>query len=238
MQESENRFFRYVWRFNALAIAVATTICGLLGLYAGFSIFGETRPSRPANFVKADVQDKVSEEYWLGTPGVTPGTSFVRIPLFRGPQSYGPSSLRLKSGGARSVVDLLFLNIANNESRWLFNGVGQLIVEERSLFNKLREFPDQPRTAVGVIYTVVEKDSNGDSRLTEEDAVSLATSAVDGSGYRKLIEGIDQLHSVQQVSDDKVLVLYQKGQQIISELYSVPAMAPLSQVGIPKVNLN
>ena len=84
----------------------------------------------------------------------------------------------------------------------------------------------------------IEKDSNGDNRLTEKDAVSLATSKIDGTNYKRLIEGIDQLYSIQQVSDDRVLVLYQKNQQTFSEVYSVPSMERLAQANVPKVDSN
>src|SRR5262249_30212368 len=135
-------------------------------------------------------------------------------------------------------VNYLFLNISTNKSKWLFERADQLIVENQVLFNKLKGSPDESRTGVGVFYVVVDKDSNGDNRLSERDAVSLAASAVDGTNYRKLIEGIEQLYSVQQIADDKLLVLYQKNQQTFSELYSVPAMLPLKQANIPKVGLN
>jgi len=44
----------------------------------------------------------------------------------------------------------------------------------------------------------------GLSNLQLEDATT-----PDGTNYRKLIEGVDQLYSVKQIADDKVLVLYQ-----------------------------
>lgn len=60
------------------------------------------------------------------------------------------------------------------------------------------------------------------------------TEPITGSWF----EGIERLYSIQQIADDKVLVLYQKNQQTISELYNVPAMVRLQQSSIPKVNLN
>jgi hypothetical protein len=241
VQQAENAFFRFVWRFNALAIAAATTLCLLLGLIFALEIFRDkTRPQRVTNVVNVDTQDKVSEEFSLGTPGVIAGTSHVRIPLYRG-QTYGSgSSLPLSKTSQRNVVNYLFLNASTNESKWLFSGVGQLVIEDRTLFNKVNEPLDRlrldpSRTGVGVIYSIVERDSNGDNRLTEKDAISLATSNVDGTNYRKLTEGIDQLYSIQQVSDDKVLVLYQKDQQTFSDVYSLPSMERLTQANIPKV---
>lgn len=138
----------------------------------------------------------------------------------------------------QQVVNLLFLNISTNESRWLFNGVGQLVLDSHTLFNKLKDANDPSRAAVAVVHVVVEKDTDGDKRLTEKDAISLATSATDGTNYRKLVEGVDQLYSVKQIADDKVLVLYQKNRETVSALYGVPSMALLMQASVPKVSLN
>jgi hypothetical protein len=239
MERSGNSFFDYVWQFNALAIAGAAVICILLGLYAGVMIFKqETRPRRITNVVNVGAQDKISEEFTLGSPATIAGTQYVRIPLYRG-QSYGASGGSLYSkSGQQNVVNYLFLNFSSNESRWLFESAGQLLISSQVLSNKLKTLPNEQNAAVGIIYTVVERDSNDDNRLTDKDAVSLAASAVDGTNYRKLIEGIERLYSVEQIADDKVLVLYQKNQQTISETYSVPAMVKLQQSSIPKVNLN
>jgi hypothetical protein len=235
VQPSESRFFKYVWRFNALAIAGAATTCIVLGLSAGLSIFNaEQRPHRVTNIVNVDQEDKASEEFSLGNPSAIAGISYVQVPLYRG-RRYGVGSIY--SGGSQQVVNLLFLNISTNESRWLFNGVGQ-VLDSHTLFNKLKDANDPSRAAIAVVHVVVEKDTDGDKRLTEKDAISLATSATDGTNYRKLIEGVDQLYSVKQIADDKVLVLYQKNRETVSALYGVPSMALLMQASVPKVSLN
>ncbi|MGY2907805.1 hypothetical protein [Bradyrhizobium sp. URHC0002] len=236
VQQNENGFFKFVWRFNALAIAGAATICIVLGLFAGLSIFNaEPRPHRGANVVNVDQESKASEEFSLGDPSAIAGIPYVQVPLYRG-RHYGVGSIY--SGGRQQAVNFLFLNISTNESRWLFSGVGQLILESHVLFNKLKDANDPSRAAVAVVHVVVEKDTDGDKRLTEKDAISLATSATDGTNYRKLVEGVDQLYSVKQIADDKVLVLYQKNRETVSELYGVPSMAPLLQASVPKVNMN
>ena len=235
VQPSESRFFKYVWRFNALAIAGAAIGVILLSVYTGFTLFSEaTRTRRVTQVVNVGQQEKVSEEFSLGSAVAIAGTSYVRVPLYRGqiyPGSYYPKR------SDQNVVNYLFLNTSTNENRWLLERVGQLIVESQILFNKVKSTPDEARTGVGVFYAVIDKDSNGDNRLSERDAVSLAAGAVDGTNYRKLIENIEQLYSIQQIADDKVLVLYQKNQQTFSELYSVPGMERLTQATIPKVDL-
>jgi hypothetical protein len=236
VEHSENSFFRFVWRFNALAIAGAAIVFLVLGVYAAASIFRqETRERRVTNVVNVSDRDKVSEEFTLGSPTSIAGTAYVQIPLYRG-QSYAASYYSKSSG--QNDVNYLFLNVSTNESKWVFEGAGQLIIVSKVLFSKLKSSRDESQTGVGLIYTVVEKDTNGDGRLSERDAVSLAVSDVDGRRYRKLIENIEQLYSVQQITDDKVLVLYQKNRQAMYELYSVPSMVQLQQSIIPQIKLN
>ena len=232
-----DRFFRGVWRFNALAIAGVTVLFVLLGLYLAATIIHEgIRPRQVTNVVKVGDQDAVANEFSLGTPGVISGTSYVLVPLFRG-QSYGSGSISLKRSD-RDIVNYLFVNTSTNEARWLFEGAGQLILDSHSMFNKMKTSPDDARTTVGSFHVVVDRNTNGDKRLSEQDAVSLAASAADGTGYRKLIEGIEQVYSVQQVADDKALVLYLKDKQTVSALFSLPSMVPLMQSSIPKLGSN
>ena len=235
MTGSESNFFGYVWRFNALAIAIASIGVILLGSYAAVAILMEkTRVRRVTNVVNVGENEKISEEFTLERPDVIAGTPYVRVPLRRG-QTYGGGSFSSKS--TVQIVNYLFLNTSTNRSRWLFERADQLILESHDVFSKLKSSPDETHRSVGMLYVVVDRDSNGDGRLSERDAQSLAASAVDGTDYRKLIEGIEQLYSVQQISDDRVLVLYQKNAQTVSELYSVPSMQPLTKANISKVGL-
>jgi hypothetical protein len=234
--QGENRFFKYVWRFNALVIAGAAVVVVILGVYAALQIFKtETGSRRVTNVVNVGDKDAVSEEFSLGRAAPIEGTSYVKIPLYRG-QSYN-ASYYLKNS-TQNTVNYLFVNTSSGESRWLLEGAGQLIIDSEVMFSKARSSPDERRLGIGIVYTLVEKDTNGDNRLTDRDAVSLAVSEIDGSQYRKLIEGADRLYSVAQVADDKVLVLYQKNQESVVELYGLPSMTRIQQSNIAKIKLN
>ncbi|MGJ4889210.1 hypothetical protein [Bradyrhizobium sp. HKCCYLR20261] len=228
-------FFRYVWRFNALAIAVAAILLIAVGAYAALRIFkDETRERRVTNVVNVSGQDRISEDLLLGRAIVVDGTRYVRIPLYRS-QTYGAASYYDKTSD-RNVVNYLFLDPAINQPRWLFDTGAQLIVSTQLMLNKLRLGADQ-REAVGMVYTVVEKDTNGDGRLTEKDAVSVAVSDISGANYRKLLDGVGRLDAVEQVADDKMLLLYQRDQDTVLEVYRLPSMERLSQSTIPKIKL-
>ena len=136
VKRSESGFFKYVWRFNALAIAGAATVCILLGIYGGVTLYKEeTRSRRVTNVVNVGEHENVSEEFSLGSPTIVAGTPYVRIPLYRG-QSYSASYYSKRS--ELNAVNFLFLNVSTNESRWLFERAGQLVVDSRVLFSKLR----------------------------------------------------------------------------------------------------
>ncbi|WP_284260498.1 hypothetical protein [Bradyrhizobium iriomotense] len=220
-----DRFFRRVWRFNALAIATVAVLLVLSGLIVvGTIAYDHMRPRRVTNVVNVGEQDAVSNEFSLGTPGAIAGTPFVEVSLYR-KQSYGGK------WSDNNVVNLLFVNSFTNESRWLFEGAGQLILGSHWMFNRA----DEARTAVavGAFYVVVDGDTNGDKRLSGNDLVSLAAVAADGTNYRKLIEGIEEIYFVKQVADDKALVLYLKDKQAMSALFSLPSMVPLTQAKLP-----
>jgi hypothetical protein len=206
-----DRFFRSVWRFNALAIATVAVLLVLSGLFAVVTIaYDHMRSRRVTDVVNVGEQDAVSDRFHLGTPRAIAGTPYVEASLHRS-QSYGDGS----------DVNVLFVNIFTNESRWLFEGTGQHILGNHWMFDRA----DERRTAVavGAFYIVGDRDTN----------VSLVAVAADGTHYTKLIEGIEKVYSVKQVADDKALVLYLKDKQAMSALFSLPSMAPLAQAKLP-----
>ncbi len=74
MQQYENRFFRIVWRFNALGIAGVAIFSVLLGSYLVYEIFKtKTRERQVTNVVNVGEpgqqdpgQQELKEQYALG----------------------------------------------------------------------------------------------------------------------------------------------------------------------------
>lgn len=234
MDQSENKFFKYVWRFNALIIAGAAAIfVFLLGGSIVIDLFqNKTRERGVANVVNLGGSGKADEKFVLGYPARIVGTHYVKIPLYRD-QSHDRSDYA--SSSQKTEVNYIFLNASTNESKWLLENTNQLFISDTALTEK--SLPAETSKAVAIVYTMVDNDSDGDGRLTTKDLITLSTSNIDGTDHRKLIQGIDRLYSVTQTADDKVLVLYEKNRETLSELYSVPSMKQLSQQKISQVNL-
>lgn len=233
--DGESRFFRYLWRFNAFAIAVASVGFIVLGVVIAMMLFADGRSRRVTNVVNLNQTENISEVFSWGSTELIAGTSYVWGALQRG-QSYGVGSLP-GSKNTIQTVNYVFLNTSTGESRWLFESADQLIASTYVQYRRFKYEPNDSREVVSILYVVIDKDTNGDRRLTEKDVSSLMASSVDGTSSRKLIEGIEELYVVRQVADDKVLVLYLKNGQTVSEIFSVPALLPLSRANIPKVGL-
>lgn len=235
MEQNENRFFKYLWRFNALVIAGAAVLCILIGSFAAIMIFKEeTGVRHVTNVVNIGGRPQVKEEFILGYPDVMTGTDYIKIPLYRD-QHYEMSSYSKKSGG--NEVNYLFVSASSNEGRWLLETTDQLFISETILSERLKNLPAEEAKVLGVVYSLVEKDSDGDGRLTNRDLITVSASDAGGRSYRELIEGIERLYAIRQIADDKFLVLYQANKETISGLYSVPSMTQISQQKIPQVRL-
>jgi hypothetical protein len=235
MLDDNNKFFRYVWRFNGLAVAGATVLCLLLGVFVAVKIFkDETGERHVTNVVNVGEQEKVKNEFVLGYPYTIAGTDYTRVPLYRD-QSYDMSYYLKSSGG--NEVNYLFLNNRTGESKWLLQTTNQLFISDIVISEELKKSNDGSEKAVGIMFSVVEIDTNKDGRLSEKDTIAIASSSIDGTGYKKLIENIDRLYAFKQIADDKIIILYQRNNETISEVYETPSMKKLSQNTIPKVNL-
>lgn len=232
----ENEFFKYIWRFNALAFAGAATLAILAAVYTG-AIYIKNQDARlhqTANVVNFDRQGKSSGKFKFGNPVAMTGSDFVRISLMRDPSheisSYTPYS------EITNDVNFLFLDVAKNEGKWLLENTNQLFVSGKFLYDKFTRDMNEEKKIIGILYELVENDTDKDGQLTRADAITLSTSQPDGSQYRKLIEEIDKVHSITQISVQKVLVIYQKNNHTVSALYGIPLMNLISQKTIPQVN--
>lgn len=229
-----NKFFRYVWRFNALAIACAVVLGFVLCSYAAIKVFKrETRERHVTNVVNLEGQTKVKDEFVFDYPYMVVGTDYLRVALFK-TQSYDMSYFPKSSG--RNEVNYLFLNTRTGESKWMLQTTAQLFISDTVLLNKLEKSNQNENRAIGIVYTVAEKDTNGDNRLSGNDTLAVSFSSPDGSGYKKLVEGVDRLYAIKQIADDKMIIFYEKNKETICEIYQIPSMKKVSHT-ITKLNL-
>lgn len=228
--QDNNRFFQLIWRVNALAIAGVAVIAALLGIFALIAIFIEqTRDREVSDVLTIDPQKPREDGVRLGYPDSVLGTQFTRLPLYREQKT---SLTYYSKSSSDNMVNDLFVDTSTGQSQWLFKGTDRLILSQRNILRQLQA----PRLeATSIVYTLIEKDTSGDGRLASDDRVSVGFSATDGTSYTALITDIEKLFSVEQVADDKVMIVYVRGGESRFTIYSTPGFAVLSDKALPKL---
>ncbi|MGL4490966.1 MAG: hypothetical protein ACRCU5_16115 [Rhizobiaceae bacterium] len=230
MDIGEPKFFKYVWRYNALAIAGTATLCGLVALSLVYDLVRNiTRDREVSNVVRidgeAEAPNAIKEVFTIGAPYLVAGTSYMQVPQYR-EQSQDRDYYSKES--TQNISNYLFLNLQNNESKWLVSESERLFLSSNALTERAPGDLSGSGKALGIIYRLVDKDTNGDGNLTQNDAVTIAASGVDGSNFRKVLDGVTNILSTEQIAADRLLIFYQREDETISEIYSVPALVKLS----------
>lgn len=228
----ENRFFKFLWRVNAVLIAFFALIGFLVGAFILYMTFsGVFRERNVRNVVNVSSQAVEQDKFEFGYPYMIDGSNYLRIALNRDQKYYVGSFPKSKVAASR--VNFLFLNVIDGSSRWLASGHDQLIASDLMLFDSLetsegsKSDDDLPRKPSRIIYQVIEVDSDANGLMTDKDKVSVFTSGIDGSGYTRLIEAADQVLMTRQTTDEQFIVMYNKDGQTHYQVFDVRDAKPV-----------
>jgi hypothetical protein len=235
----ENRFFKFVWRFNGIIIMVVLVLA--LGAVC-FNMGKELFSARSPQVIKNVAEDPLGQEKWrLGYPQQIEGTNYIYIPLVseleyakphetsfsKGLHSYGGSGDIYSS----PTKNILFVNTVSNQMKWLFPTNNQLITEVR-LLSKSQDYGK--RKIEAIMYELVQKDTNGDKKLTADDASLIAFSMPDGSRYAEVISGADRVIDVLLV-EKSVFIMFQTQGVGYSATLRLSDMSAIGRSELPKV---
>jgi len=218
------KLFALLWRINAVVILlVGLAAVAVLGV-AAYVFFKDATRTRyvdnVANTALDDVRESTAE---LGSFEQIPGSTMLRAPITVH-QSYamGPG---YKEAG--SVRNYLYVEPTTRSAHWLRPSMNGLILSSTALPSAGRG--ERERDAVVYVHVTVEKDTNGDERLTESDAKQIAVSAPDGKGYRVLVDKADRLNEATLLPDGQLLVLYSTGAKLTAvELHPANLALPVA----------
>lgn len=209
----DNRYFRFIWRINGIAI-----MCLVL-FVIGFGAYNLIREmfSRDRHAVITNVADDPrGEEKWtLGSPQEIDGTRFVYVPLVSEKKNLQVSAPALSKSGLHEYAgsyfspsrNLLFVDKSTRDMKWLFKDNGQLIADIDLL--SAREEYEKNRKVDAILYRVIDRDTNGDRQLTSEDLADIALSNPDGTNYKEVLPSVEHLIGTMNLDGKEVLVLHQ-----------------------------
>lgn len=225
----QNRFFRILWRFNAVVISLVGIVSFVCLLFGGYQIFKDiTRKSSSQNIVNIETSDEVKIDWHLGSSEKIKGHSVLKIPLFSG-QKYSQSYY---SKSVKSSRNYLFINTETDSKHWLFSHNDYLVESAEEL--GLGGCQSQ-KISLAIIYEVIKSDTNIDMRLTNSDLKTLAISKPDGTNYIELVTELDDVIDYDVVNDNLVYVLYKKNDVVYSASINLSNFAVQNETEIPKV---
>lgn len=187
-------FFSYVWRFNALAIAAVSAIGLFVVSYAAFQIAREIfyRPYQAQDMARVETKDS------LGAPQpVRTDLSVANFSPLRGTdllwaqliatQDY---DFRYSSKEASSTRNVIFYDVKSGKSRKLLPSDAAVILDTREL---REDDPQGTKPPKALLFSFVDKDTNGDGLLNRDDGVTLALAQANGEGLTRIEEAGGQL---------------------------------------------
>ena len=199
-------FFKWVWRFNALAFAGLLVFVGVVAIW---ELFPKSR--NVANVVNVDPGDETLVET-LKIGSVTPINGLIRYSVGR-EQSFdaGYSSGKTTRNNTSNYG---YLDPASGDVRWLLDGFDALILETLSLREASdvtvsgRFEPDPKGDILASLFYIVDQDTTGDNRLSRSDVGRIAVSLPDGTDLRDILTDVHTFKGVQRLDDTRHMVRF------------------------------
>ena len=203
-----NRFFRYVWRVNALVIFGAGLLSIAVLAYAALSIYRQhTSQTQVSDVVVSEpIQGtEVSNRSLIGDFSKIEGSAVVKAPVYLS-QEY---QYRYGSKEASSIQNYIFYDPAA-KSFTLLRSTNQGLILSSTPLNILN--PEV--TPIADLYVVVERDTNNDQKITERDQKSLAIADASGKRFKMVLPNMDDFKGTSGIKDNRVSVFYTIANQL------------------------
>jgi len=227
----ENRFFKFVWRFNGIVLMVAgVLVIGVIIIAGGYEIFREATREREVRNIVNVTDETISDQKWkLGYLKDVNGTPYLMIPL-HSDQSYAHSYYSKSSYSTRNY---LFINSNTNQKRWLLDTNDYLIMNDEML--SVEKYDAKDRKVRAILYHMVKEDTNDDNRLTHDDLSVVAFSKPDGTEFREILSDLDVFIGHRVLDQNSTLLIYQKEGKGYSATLSLENFVLSTATELPKV---
>lgn len=228
---NETGFFRLLWRFNAIGIAVALVIAIALSLFAAFMIVKDitTRNVTAVINVESDEKDTSTKQFYtLGDPAGISGHNIVYMHLYFA-QKYEQSYFSKNSSS--NVVNYVFFDFNSKETTWLFDHNNFLILQMREL--STGSWDKKNKVTDAFIYALIKDDTNKDGRLTSSDIVTVSIYNPAEKSYAELLPSIKKLMGIAQPSQSEIALTFEDDAGVHIAVISLDTHQILYKTDIP-----
>jgi hypothetical protein len=232
VQQAE-KYFRYLWRFNAVVMAVigfAVVVAFVANLLS--PLWDGPRYGPTGNFAPVPKSAERGYSYRLVRDAIRLSGTREQIFVLKrwkgNPDGYGASSSDAQD------VNFLVVDDSNAASHWLFHGYDRTILSRDEVYaSDVADF-NAYSPVVALVLTVLDADTNKDGRIDGKDQESLYVYRVGGASAVKFFTA-DHVLAARQVGSDRYMVIYENGNKAAAETFSMIDFKPLAQKSLPDV---
>ena len=224
MQNAE-KYFRYLWRFNAVAMAViglAIVIAFVANLMSSF--WSAPHPGSSGSFAPVPKNAGHGYTYRLAHDAIPLSGTHEQIFALK----------RWKDGSDGQDVNLLVVDDGNAKSHWLFRGTERTILSRDEVHASDVANFNAYSPIVAIVLTVLDADTNKDGEIDRKDREALYVYR-GGSAAAVEFFTADRILAAQQAGADRYLVIYENGNKAAAQLFSLLDFKPLAQNPLPDV---
>ena len=186
---------------------------------------------------KAGEESATPPVYTFGRPEKMGDFMLSRLSIARKSKFSGLSSDSSYYGWGKTI-NYLFLDPASGKSHWLWQQPLPLVLGEHPYLLRA----DRDKTAnvkekkdLGLLVSLVEKDTNFDGKLDDEDELTLAVIKPDGKTVLHLLKNLTRISSVTPVDENRALLIYEREGKTYSAMYAPKDYAISLEQDIPQI---
>jgi len=228
----ETKFYKNVWRFNALVIALAGVLATILLLFATYTIYKDASRNRQRNeIVNIDPKTNIEEVFRLGRVKHITGSKAVIVPL------YSDQKFSLNYSASKSTAstrNILFSNMGDETNKWLLSDNKFLIVNHK-LISEGHSY-DKTREVVVILYNIIKSDTNHDSRLTKNDKVTVSLSDPEGNSYAEVIKNTDTVLGAELLDKEAIAIMHTRDNKGYTTYVNLLTFKVIKEIALPKIN--
>jgi hypothetical protein len=228
-----NRFFRFLWRINAIGIAGCIAIVGVV--WADWTIGQYFRRHRVEITNLVEQQNHLSTttvEYALSDGERLAGTDLMMFVLDRVTLTkHEGFSIKSRASLERDHVNVLLVSLRDASARWLFSGTEQDIHSIKQISGEVERGGESVAPTKSILLVATKRAVDG--RLEKTQTVFVDRLA--GGRAQVVAEEIDWMRTIEQVDPRTLLMIYEtEGRTVASVLSTQTYMAATSK-DVPKL---
>jgi len=231
MISEENRFFKFVWRFDGIIFMITGVLALIIIAVSGYQLVNSLKRGKDTRET-LNIAGNVNTDKQINLGEITDieNTDYIMIPL----QSPQNSQKFSSCSSEYRILNILFVNKQNNMGKWLFgNNDHSILLHE--LLSEKDDCDSDPKIIRAILYEVVNKDTNGDNIVSEDDKKIIALSSSSGDNYKEILSGLDSFIGHKVLDKDTLFLVYQKQGMGYAATVSLSDFSITNQRLLPKV---